>query len=65
MLMLFLFCRVNDFHYCPAILNIYSTLNLTIKSKSVIGQKEQFSVAYPLIIKDISKMMVLFGFIWF
>ncbi|XP_059358882.1 interleukin-6 receptor subunit beta isoform X2 [Carassius carassius] len=35
---------------------MHSTLNLTIKSKSVISQKEQFSDIYPLIIGDIIKV---------
>ncbi|XP_043102221.1 interleukin-6 receptor subunit beta isoform X2 [Puntigrus tetrazona] len=48
----FILSRAN-IHRCPAILNIHSTFNLTIKSKSVIGQKEHFSDVYPLTIEDI------------
>ncbi|XP_026124654.1 interleukin-6 receptor subunit beta-like [Carassius auratus] len=51
----FIFSRVQDFIYCPAILNMHSTFNLTIKSKSVISQKEQFSDIYPLNITDITQ----------
>ncbi|XP_058641470.1 interleukin-6 receptor subunit beta isoform X1 [Onychostoma macrolepis] len=49
----FIFSRVRDIFHCPSILNMYSTFNLTIKSKSVINQREQFSDVYPLFIKDI------------
>uniref|UniRef100_A0A8C2L4Y4 Fibronectin type-III domain-containing protein n=1 Tax=Cyprinus carpio TaxID=7962 RepID=A0A8C2L4Y4_CYPCA len=49
----FIFSRAKDFNHCPSILTIYSTFNLTIKSKSIFSQKEQFSDIYPVIIRDI------------
>ncbi|XP_016392062.1 interleukin-6 receptor subunit beta [Sinocyclocheilus rhinocerous] len=49
----FIFSRAEDFYHCPSILKIYSTFNLTIKSKSVFSQKEQFSDVYLLVIRDI------------
>ncbi|XP_039509043.1 interleukin-12 receptor subunit beta-2-like [Pimephales promelas] len=38
---------------CPSILHLYSHFNLTIKSKSIVSQKEWFSDVYPVIIKEI------------
>ncbi|XP_051758819.1 interleukin-31 receptor subunit alpha isoform X2 [Ctenopharyngodon idella] len=48
----FIFRRTDDV-YCPSILNFFSRFNLTIKSKSVIDQKEQFSDVYPVYMEEI------------